>query len=264
MQVKLNEYLWIFNYLNPQNEKKIVLARRSFYTIDQAQDLYSLLKPVLYTAKGISFVFQLGPDEIFFGESPETLLSWQRGEFFSEATAGTAGVGKNESESIQLAAQLLKSQKDINEHDFVVQHLEKVFAEFSSTKSKEATNILKLFYAQHLKRQFKGTFKRGFDWGAVADALHPTPAVSGAPSALALKHIAEIEKVSRGYYAGPIGFCHSDYGHLQVAIRSASLKGQELTAYSGAGIMPSSDPIKEWAELSLKLQWLHKPFGIQV
>ena len=32
MQVKLNEYLWIFNYLNLQNEKKIVL---DFYNLLQ-------------------------------------------------------------------------------------------------------------------------------------------------------------------------------------------------------------------------------------
>lgn len=244
--------------------KKIVLARRSHYTLADPKALFSLLKPLFYTAKGISFIFQTGPKALFFGESPETLLRWQDGSFFSEATAGTVGVGKNDFESKQLAEQLLHSQKDINEHDYVVQHLEKVFAEFSSTKSKEDTDILKLFYAQHLKKQFKGTFKNKIDWGALVDALHPTPAVSGYPSGLALETILELEKVSRGFYAGPVGFCHSDFGHLQVAIRSASLSGAELTAYSGAGIMAASDPAKEWDELNLKLQWLHQPLGIIV
>ena len=53
-------------------------------------------------------------------------------------------------------------------------------------------------------------------------ALHPTPAVCGTPTALALDTIRRLEPVQRGFYAGAVGWmdAHGD-GDWYVAIRCA-------------------------------------------
>ena len=43
-------------------------------------------------------------------------------------------------------------------------------------------------------------------------------------------------------------------GVLAVAIRSALIHDTRAIAFAGAGIMPTSDPIKEWHETKLKFR----------
>lgn len=84
------------------------------------------------------------------------------------------------------------------------------------------------------------------------EALHPTPAVAGAPPAF----IREIEGFDRGWFAGPIGFCEPGGAMFAVAIRSALWVRGELTWFSGSGITKGSDFKSEWEETKQKSQVL--------
>ena len=89
----------------------------------------------------------------------------------------------------------------------------------------------------------------------LAAALHPTPAVAGTPTEIALAHLAAAEGVDRGRYAGPVGWVDAEGdGEWAVAIRSAQLAGGRARLLSGVGIVAGSVAEAELLETELKLQ----------
>ncbi len=90
---------------------------------------------------------------------------------------------------------------------------------------------------------------------ALATALHPTPAVGGAPRAAALALRAALEGLDRRRYAGPVGWVDaSGNGTFAVAVRCAELDGRRARLYAGGGMVADSDPAAELAETRAKLQ----------
>jgi menaquinone-specific isochorismate synthase len=96
----------------------------------------------------------------------------------------------------------------------------------------------------------------------LAERLHPTPAVGGAPRDLALELIAEEERHQRGWYAGPLGWVdrHGD-GEFVVALRSGIVEDRTATLLAGCGIVADSDPDREWDESTTKLLALGSALG---
>ena len=90
------------------------------------------------------------------------------------------------------------------------------------------------------------------DWQLLA-ALHPTPAVGGAPREAALAFIRESEPYDRGWYAGACGMLSRETSEFSVAIRSARITAQGISLFAGAGIVAGSEPAPEWAELDNKI-----------
>jgi menaquinone-specific isochorismate synthase len=86
-------------------------------------------------------------------------------------------------------------------------------------------------------------------------ALHPTPAVGGAPREAALAYLDRCEDLDRDRYAGPVGwFDATGDGEFYLGIRAAMLDGPSARLIAGAGIVAGSDPDSELAETQLKLQ----------
>jgi salicylate biosynthesis isochorismate synthase/menaquinone-specific isochorismate synthase len=91
----------------------------------------------------------------------------------------------------------------------------------------------------------------------LAGILHPTPAVGGEPAPLAAAAIADLERMDRGWYAGPVGWMDAtEDGEFCVALRSALLRDREAHLYAGVGIVAGSDPAAELAETEIKLEAL--------
>ena len=87
--------------------------------------------------------------------------------------------------------------------------------------------------------------------------LHPTPAVGGEPWPAAAAAIAELERMDRGWYAGPVGWMDAtEDGEFCVALRSALLRDREARLFAGVGVVAGSDPAAELAETEVKLQAL--------
>ncbi|MEZ4744549.1 MAG: chorismate-binding protein [Calditrichia bacterium] len=93
--------------------------------------------------------------------------------------------------------------------------------------------------------------------------LHPTPAVGGYPKDLALPKISELEPFDRGWYAGPIGWFSKNAAEFAVAIRSGMVYHNKLLLYAGAGIVPGSEPEKEWDELENKISNFMRALNIE-
>jgi len=81
--------------------------------------------------------------------------------------------------------------------------------------------------------------------------------VGGEPGADAVAMIAELERLDRGWYAGPVGWTDAtEDGEFCVALRSALLRDRTAHLFAGAGIVVDSDPAAELAETELKLDAL--------
>jgi menaquinone-specific isochorismate synthase len=113
--------------------------------------------------------------------------------------------------------------------------------------------ILKLQRVQHLQTPLEGKLRAGVTDRDILARLHPTPATCGMPTDQARQALARLEKFSRGWYAGPIGWLGQEEAICSVAIRSMRLRAGILEAYAGAGIVPGSEAEKEWAELESKI-----------
>ncbi|MBY0397092.1 MAG: chorismate-binding protein, partial [Thermoleophilia bacterium] len=105
---------------------------------------------------------------------------------------------------------------------------------------------------------------------ALVGALHPTPAVAGAPPAAAAEWLRRHEGLERGWYAAPIGWLDAEGGGaFCVALRSALIRngvgaagrsgGSRARLFAGAGLVAGSDPEQELVETRIKLRALLAP-----
>jgi menaquinone-specific isochorismate synthase len=105
----------------------------------------------------------------------------------------------------------------------------------------------------HLATDVTGVLDNGTTSLGLAAALHPTAAVGGTPTPAALALIAEIERMDRGRYAGPVGWMDADGdGEWGIALRAAEYSGGRVRLFAGCGIVSDSDPEAELAEAMAK------------
>ncbi len=235
--------------------EKIVLARKtslSYKTAIQPSSFLKHLKEAVVNA--FHFYFKFGNSLGFVGASPERLYKREKLNLYTEAIAGTRLRGKTFEEDLVLEQNLLQSDKDIREHDFVCESIKSILDDTCSKVSlKKQRDILKLARVQHLHSQYHGELKPEFSDAELIRELHPTPAVGGVPKKLAMEKIAEYEPFDRGWYAAPLGWISSESSEFAVAIRSGLIDKHDLHVFTGAGIVKGSNPLEEWEEIENKL-----------
>jgi menaquinone-specific isochorismate synthase len=119
----------------------------------------------------------------------------------------------------------------------------------------EAPFVLHLPNVMHLATDVAGVVHdaRGATVLELAAALHPSAAVGGTPTKVAVEMIAEIEGMDRGRYAGPVGWIDgSGDGEFGIALRSGEVAGDQVRLFAGCGIVADSDPAAELAEAQAK------------
>jgi isochorismate synthase len=111
-----------------------------------------------------------------------------------------------------------------------------------------------------LKSHIAGTLRReSTNALEVALQLHPTPAVCGEPAGAALDFIRAHEGLERGYFAGAVGYMDAQGdGEWFVTIRCAELAPRRARLYAGAGIVAGSDPEREFAETTAKMETMRR------
>jgi menaquinone-specific isochorismate synthase len=235
--------------------RKLVLARRRRYRASAALDPVSILARLsARESRGFRFLVEVAPGRAFVGVTPERLVSRSGRTARSEAVAGTRPRGVDAVADRLLGASLAASAKDRNEHDLVVERVRDAMAACASTVRVDAEpRLLRLAYVQHLQTRVHAELRAGIGDAELVRALHPTPAVAGAPVGAAIEALRALEPFDRGLYAGPVGVLSSDGCEVAVAIRSALVDGDVLTAFAGAGVVDGSDPAEEWRETGHKL-----------
>jgi menaquinone-specific isochorismate synthase len=234
---------------------KVVLARRTELAFTERVDA-ALLAESLKAATPGCFHFYVEPEEgvAFVGASPERLFRREGRAIDSEAVAGTRPRGASEVCDAQLRDDLLRSEKDKAEHDYVRVGVEEALGPLCDELEIEGgVSEMKLARRRHLVSKVSGTLRADVTDAEVLQALHPTPAVGGYPREEALEEIRTSEPFDRGWYAGPVGWIGADSAEFAVGIRSGLVRGNRLALFSGAGIVAGSAPEGEWAEIEQKL-----------
>jgi menaquinone-specific isochorismate synthase len=235
--------------------EKIVYSRKIGYILNKEADFKYITSFLGDKYPGCTvFAFHQG-NSVFFGATPEKLAVVSNSKIEIDALAGSAPRGKDDTEDEMLAASLLTDNKNLIEHNFVVNYIINALKNFSSEIEQGTTGIKKLKNIQHLYTGITAKLKTtGLLFQLISD-LFPTPAVCGVPRKAALENIKKNEPFNRGMYAGLIGWLNMDeYAEFVVAIRSAVIKGNKLYVFAGGGIVADSNPEEEFNETELKLK----------
>lgn len=244
--------------------EKIVYARLTELELADEVDARALLARLDARHPGcFRFAFQRGP-ALFAGASPERLIARAGDLVESEALAGSIAGADGAGPAATAARALLDSRKDRGEQEVVERALVRALAPLCRTLDvAPVPEVRTLRDVLHLCTPVRGQLARPLHILQLAEALHPTPAVGGWPTAPALSWIAAHEQAPRGWYAGPVGwFDAAGDGELAVAIRCGLVASRRAYAWAGAGIVAESDPDAEYAETGLKQRALLDVLGV--
>ena len=232
--------------------RKVVLARDLHATASAPLDTRALLRRLAARYPGC-YTFSCAG---LVGSTPELLISQENGEVRSLVLAGTVQRGGTPGEDEALGAGLLASAKDIEEHRYAVESVRDVLTPLCDRLAIAATpSLLQMADVQHLATEVHGTLARETSALTLAGALHPTAAVCGTPTEVAMELIRELEGMDRGRYAGPVGWVDArGNGEWGIALRCGEIDGQRARLFAGGGIVAGSDPQAELAEAQSKFR----------
>lgn len=252
--------------------RKVVAARSVIGHADAPIDPELLVAALVARASGANgYAVDLSPSgrtgQALVGASPELLVSVHGDRVRLHPLAGTAPRHPDPDIDAQQAAALLASAKNREEHSYVIEwiadQLGPLCAELNIPAGPELMATPDVW---HLATPITGRLSGESTALDLAVLLHPTPAVCGSPTELAMSVITETEE-DRGFYAGAVGWCDANGdGDWIVAIRCAELSADARTvrAYAGGGIVLGSDPDAEFDETTVKLRTLLAPLGVRL
>ena len=208
---------------------------------------------VLRTVNPSPYMFYFsGTDVEVAGASPETLVKLENGVLHTFPLAGTRPRGKSREEDLHLEEELLQDEKELAEHNMLVDlgrnDLGKI-SRFGSVQVEKFHEVLRFSHVMHIGSTVRGEIREGKDALDAIEAVLPAGTLSGAPKIRACQLIGEMENNKRGIYGGAIGYI--DFaGNMDtcIAIRIAYKKNGKVFIRSGAGIVYDSVPEKEHEE----------------
>ena len=193
-----------------------------------------------------------GTDVEVAGASPETLVKLEDGVLHTFPLAGTRPRGKTQEEDEALEAELLADEKELAEHNMLVDlgrnDLGKI-SKFGTVSVEKLRSIERFSHVMHIGSTVRGEIREDKDALDAIAAVLPAGTLSGAPKIRACQLIGELENNKRGIYGGAIGYIDFS-GNMDtcIAIRIAYKKNGRVFIRSGAGIVADSEPEKEYEE----------------
>jgi isochorismate synthase len=235
---------------------KVVLARTFDVLYDKLRSPLPILKRLRKAYPDcFSFLFNPGKGQVFLGATPERLARFDDREVHLGALAGTMPRGATPTEDEALARRMLDSCKERSEHQIVVDAIVESIQGLGEIECSGEPDVVKLSNLQHLYTPITLRSEGPLSAISMIERLHPTPAVGGHPSSVALDRIRRFENFERGWYAGPVGWVNAGgEGEFAVALRSCTLSADRARLFAGGGIVADSDPEQEFLETQLKLK----------
>ncbi len=208
---------------------------------------------ILRTINPSPYMFYFsGTDVEVAGASPETLVKLENGRLHTFPLAGTRWRGKTDEEDKALEEELLADEKELAEHNMLVDlgrnDLGKI-STFGSVEVEKLHCIQRFSHVMHIGSTVGGNIRDGKDALDAVEAVLPAGTLSGAPKIRAMQIIGELENNKRGIYGGAIGYI--DFaGNMDtcIAIRIAYKKNGKVFVRSGGGIVADSVPDREYQE----------------
>ena len=226
------------------------------FTSPYAGSLLSAYRVLRTTNPSPYMVFlSVDGDEIMCS-SPETLVRLQDGRLTTFPVAGSRPRGKTEEEDRALERELLADEKELSEHNMLVDLGRNDLGRVSKVGTVEVTDYMMIHrYSRimHICSQVEGDIAEQYD---ACDAIRPgarQEPLSGALKIRACEIIEEQESEPRGVYGGALGYL--DFaGNMDtcIAIRMAAKKNGIVTVQAGGGIVADSVPHNEYMESANK------------
>ena len=238
------------HYIREGDIFQIVLSNRLSAPLEGSLlNTYRMLRTI--NPSPYMFYFS-GTDVEVAGASPETLVKLENGVLHTFPLAGTRPRGKTAEEDKALEAELLADEKELAEHNMLVDlgrnDLGKV-SRFGTVKVEKLHSIERYSHVMHIGSTVRGEIAQDKDALDAIEAALPAGTLSGAPKLRACRLIGELENNKRGIYGGAIGYIDFT-GNMDtcIAIRIAYKKNGKVFVRSGAGIVADSVPEKEFEE----------------
>lgn len=199
------------------------------------------------------------------GASPELLINKTGNRILANPLAGSEARTGDAARDKQLAQELMNSEKDRREHALVIEAVEKSLKPFcKSLKVPSSPSIIETETMMHLSTVIEGELIDPNTHSlALALAMHPTPAVCGAPRKKAEQCLLELEGFDRDLFTGVVGWSDNNGdGEWVVTIRCAEIDNTRIRLYAGAGVVAGSSPEKELAETGAKFNTMLQALGL--
>jgi anthranilate synthase component 1 len=249
----------IKEYIRAGDCFQALLSRRIDVPLDfDPADLYRALRAI----NPSPYMYHLALDGIeIVGSSPELLVRVSNNRITLRPIAGTRRRGATPAEDDDLSADLLADDKERAEHVMLVDlgrnDVGRV-AKYGTVKVTELMKVEKYSHVLHIVSQVEGELNEGLSALDVFRATFPAGTMTGAPKIRAMEIIDELEPVSRGPYAGAIGYIAAGGKRMDLAItiRTCIIADGKASVQAGAGIVADSVPEREWEETRSKAQAL--------
>lgn len=219
-------------------------------------DLFQTYRVLRTTNPSPYMVYMRMGDTEIACSSPETLVSLRAGRLHTYPLAGTCPRGVTPEEDAALTAALLADEKELAEHDMLVDlgrnDLGKI-SQFGTVQVEEYRAVKKFAHVSHIASRVGGQLAPGYDALDGVRATLPAGTLSGAPKKRAMEIIDQAEGVRRGPYGGALGYLDfTGNMDLCIGIRMAVLKNGRVNVQSGGGVVADSVPEKEYEETQNK------------
>jgi len=224
---------------------KVVLSRRIRVEGESGFSASQLMARLIQRYPGCTLFAARMDGVMLVAATPERLVSLYQGKLKCDAMAGTVAADETPDE------RMVKY-----EHLPVVHTIEQILAPLCEQLDiPDKPQLLQLHGLQHIWTPIRARVESDVALLKLVAALHPTPAVSGAPDHVAREWLMQNDDHQRGWYCGGFGWMSSGgEGHASVMLRCALLQGNRAELFAGAGITAYSDPHSEFLETELKLQ----------
>ena len=238
------------NYIYEGDIFQVVLSNRI-----EAEISGSLLDTyrVLRTTNPSPYMFYFSSNDIeIAGASPETLVKLNDNKLYTFPLAGTRPRGKTDEEDHELEHDLLSDEKELAEHNMLVDLGRNDIGRISqigSVKVEKYLSIERFSHVMHIGSTVTGDLRSDLDSLSAIDSILPAGTLSGAPKIRACEIINELEDNKRGIYGGAIGYVDLS-GNIDtcISIRIAFARNNKVFIRSGAGIVADSVPEMEFEE----------------
>ncbi len=203
------------------------------------------------------YMYYLKNDDLeIAGASPETLCVKDDDIISTYPIAGTRPRGKDTIEDNRLEEELLKDEKELAEHNMLVDlgrnDVGRV-SEFGTVKVLDYMKVLRFSHVMHISSTVVGKIKNKLSSLDALQSILPAGTLSGAPKLRAMEIIDELEVERRGIYGGALGYIDfRDNMNMCIVIRTIIKKGNNVYLQAGGGIGMDSNAEAEFMETENK------------
>jgi len=237
------------------------------FTIHGVFDGFSLFKRLfsINPAPFFAYLNMVGMEII--SSSPERFISCNDNFIETRPIKGTISRGQTPDEDLLNRKILLNSAKDSAELAMIVDLLRNDLGKIScpsSVKVRQFKRVEPYNNVYHLIAIVDALLEPSIMPIDVIKAVFPGGSITGCPKIRSMEIISEIEQETRGIYTGSIFFhSYGNYFDSNIAIRTMTIKDNQMTFRVGGGIVYDSVPENEYNETIYKGQSMLQSLGIK-